>query len=118
MLPRAQRLFRQEDIRAVVKNGHCLNSGGIRICVLNNDLGYARVALVVGKRVSAKAVTRHQLQRWLREVAREKLARDLADQSIDMVWVMRAGAQEITSINVVREMVDVLVEKFGWSEDE
>ena len=71
------------------------------------------MALVVGKRVSAKAVVRHKLQRWLREVAREKIAGDLANQSLDMVWVLQEGAHKIKSINVLRNSVDILAKKLG-----
>jgi len=116
MLPRVQRLSRQEDILAVIKRGRCLSGDGIRVCVLKNGAGHARVALVVGKKVSAKAVVRHKLQRWLREAAREKLAGDLGGQSLDMVWVMQPGADKIESSSVLRARVDVLGKKLGWQE--
>ena len=90
-----------------------MNNSGLRICVLSNKRGFTRVALVVGKRVSAKAVVRHKLQRWLREVAREKIAGDLANQSLDMVWVLQEGAHKIKSINVLRNSVDILAKKLG-----
>ena len=107
-------MTRQDDIVAVVKRGRCLDDGGLRICVLKNNKGHVRVALVVGKKVSLKAVVRHKLQRWLREVAREKLAEKLGSQSIDMVWVAQSGADNIKEMSELRDSVNSLGKKLGW----
>lgn len=65
------RLRRNDDVLAVLRRGKRYRTPHALIHVLPSD--EMRVTCVVGKKVSPSAVTRHRIQRQLREIAREVL---------------------------------------------
>lgn len=87
MLARSHRLRRSQDIEHVLRRGRCISTRFVRVCVVPGSTPSTRIACVVGKRVHARAVRRHQYQRWLREIARDVVKRLATAQSYDMVWV-------------------------------
>ncbi len=102
MLPRKNRLVHRKDIRAVLRQGKTVASPFTRIyCLGAGQTGRGRAALVVGRKVSPKATTRHKYQRWLREIARDVINRQGA--SCDMVWVALPAIAKLKNQNDLRK---------------
>ncbi|WP_366949859.1 ribonuclease P protein component, partial [Immundisolibacter sp.] len=67
---RQQRLLAPAQFQAVFRHGRRRRVGGIELITLPNDVGFARLGLVVPKRSVRGAVQRHTLRRWAREAFR------------------------------------------------
>lgn len=73
MLPKHHRVRRQQEFLAL-RRGAAVRGPSLTIHILRRaDQDPVRVAVVVGKRVSPRAVDRHRVARWLREAARSDL---------------------------------------------
>ncbi|QOJ25067.1 MAG: ribonuclease P protein component [Gammaproteobacteria bacterium] len=85
-LPRNYRLRKAAEFAAVI-NLKCQASGDlIQIYMKPNEFEYARLGLIVAKRVERSAVKRNKIKRILREAFRKNR---FYDQTIKMDWVMR-----------------------------
>ncbi len=96
MLSAGNRLRRRQDVLAVIQRGRLYRTKYLNIYRLGRaDQAGTRLACVVGKKVHQSAVRRHQVQRWLREIARGTI-QGMQD-SVDMVWVAKPSIVRITS---------------------
>ncbi len=74
MLPKRHRVTRQREFLAL-QRGTAVRGPSLTLrLVRRTDRDPVRIAVVVSKRVSRRAVDRHQVTRWLREAARADLA--------------------------------------------
>jgi ribonuclease P protein component len=71
MLKKENRLTKKKDFEKVFKNGKFLFSKIVGIKVLKNDLNINRYGILVGKKVSKKAVDRNLVKRRIREIIRK-----------------------------------------------
>ncbi|MBS0424712.1 MAG: ribonuclease P protein component [Proteobacteria bacterium] len=85
-LPRNCRLHKATEFTAVI-NFKCRTSGDlIQIYMKPNEFEYARLGLIVSKRIERFAVKRNKIKRILRDVFRRNR---FNDQTIKMDWVIR-----------------------------
>jgi ribonuclease P protein component len=70
MLQKKYRLAKTKDIEAVAKKGQKLFTPILMLKFLPNKLDYSRVAVIVSKKVSNKAVIRNRIRRVLNEIIR------------------------------------------------
>ena len=73
MLPRANRLNKQKDFKAVFSRGKTKQHGFFVIRSLPNAYEFSRFGFVVSARVAKKAVTRNRLRRQMSEMIRLNL---------------------------------------------
>ena len=85
MLPVKNRLKKKKDFDVVFKKGKGFREGFLSTKIIANELGYSRFGLVVGQKVSKKAVMRNKIKRRLREVIRVELP-DIK-QGMDVVLI-------------------------------
>ncbi len=69
-LTRLQRLRQAEEFRAVLQNRVAFNGNFLRLHIKINRLGFARLGLIVAKRMEHKAVVRNRIKRVVRETFR------------------------------------------------
>lgn len=70
MLKKQFRLRRKEEVQAVFKRGKFVSTPELVFRFLPNNLEFTRIAVLVGVKVSNKAVHRNCIRRRLREIAR------------------------------------------------
>lgn len=73
MLPKINRLTKTKDFERVFKEGRSSYSKLIGIKSAPNDLAIIRFGILVGTKVSKKAVVRNKFKRMTREIIRSKL---------------------------------------------
>lgn len=69
-LPQSQRLRRAEEFRSVLQNRVAFTGSYLRLHVKPNHFGFARLGLIVAKRIEHKAIRRNRIKRTAREVFR------------------------------------------------
>ncbi len=85
-MPKNCRLRKATEFTAVI-NFKCQTSGDlIQIYMKPNEFEYARLGLIVAKRIERLAVKRNKIKRILRDVFRKNR---FNDQTIKMDWVIR-----------------------------
>ncbi|MXS83216.1 ribonuclease P protein component [Nitrosomonas oligotropha] len=85
-LPKSYKLHKATEFTAVI-NLKCQTNGDlIQIYMKPNEFEYARLGLIVSKRIERSAVKRNKIKRILRETFRKNR---FYDQTIKMDWVMR-----------------------------
>jgi len=72
MLPRKYKLKKDNDFKKVFKQGKNYQQEFIRLKILENNLKISRFGLIVGLKISKKAVERNKIKRRLEEVIRLK----------------------------------------------
>lgn len=75
MLSRANRLAREREVLAVVRRGRVFHSPTLLLRALRTRRADPRFAVVVGTKVSKKAVVRNLVKRRVRAILREKKSR-------------------------------------------
>jgi len=72
-LPKQCRLRKADEFRAVLRNRIVLESLSLRLHIKINAAGndYARIGLIVAKRIERKAVRRNRIKRLIREAFRK-----------------------------------------------
>lgn len=100
MLPRAQRLTRSADVRAVLRRGRRRAGDLVVVHVLGrDDDGPGRLTVVASRRVGG-AVQRNRAKRVLRAAAAEVGVAD----GVDVALVARRAAADSTSTAVAVEL--------------
>lgn len=85
-MPKSCKLHKATEFTAVI-NFKCQTSGDlIQIYMKPNRFEYARLGLIVSKRIERFAVKRNKVKRILREVFRKNR---FCNQTIKMDWVIR-----------------------------
>lgn len=106
MLPVKHRLKRDKDFQVLFKSGqgaHGLVCGGKW---KRNGLGVSRFAVVVGTKVSKKAVVRNRLRRQIREVIRLRL--DQFKPGYDLVLIVKSAAMDKSHEQLERAVLSLL----------
>lgn len=73
MLAKQYRLQKDRDFKSVFKKGKTLSGKLLFLKVKKNDLQVSRFGLIIGKKISNKAVIRNRLKRQLREIIKNNL---------------------------------------------
>ena len=108
MLPKKNRLIKNQDFDRVFKKGKGLKEGFLFLKILKNDLEISRFGFVVSNKVSNKATVRNKIKRKLRNLVREKLSK--IQKGMDVVVVVNPGFQ-MEKLGPVDKIVDILLLK-------
>ena len=73
MLPKKNRITKSKDFDNVYKNGVAARAHHLLIKAVSNNKNKTRIGVIVGKKVSPKAVTRNKLKRRLRNIFYQKI---------------------------------------------
>ena len=90
MLKRTNRLSKETDIKRVLKKGKRTRGSFVSFIVLKNDLDYSRFTVVVGMKVSKKAVDRNRLKRQVRSVIEKEF--DQIKPGVDVMVLVNPSA--------------------------
>lgn len=101
MLSKKYILKKDNDFKAVFKRGKSYSYEFIRIKVLKNDLGFSRFGIIIGLKVSKKAIERNKTRRRLSEFIR--LEKDKIKKGFDIVVltnseIVKKDYQEIKQV--------------------
>jgi ribonuclease P protein component len=94
MLPPANRLRKEKEVKRVLASKKSCKSGLLICKTALNGLATARFCFVVSKRISNKAVVRNKLKRRLRQAVTELMPR--AKQGSDCVLIACPGLETKT----------------------
>lgn len=86
---KSSRIQRAEDFRKTFQQGEKQKRGGLVVYAKPNDLGFARVGLVISKKIVPNAINRNRLKRLIRESFRLNQQR-LPDVDIIVVVTRRS----------------------------
>lgn len=86
MLNKRNRLTKQKEVEAVFKKGKGAYNKYLGVKIFKNDLGVNRAAIIIGTKVSKKAVTRNKIKRRIAHILRDEFPDFKA--SYDMVVVV------------------------------
>jgi len=103
VLPRAQRLRTDRDIRTALRVGDRRNGPNLGLRIRPHPELPARFAFVISKQVSKRAVVRNQLRRRLREIVRA-----LTPPAADVVVIARPSAIRQTVPQLRTELIQLL----------
>ncbi len=101
-----QRILTPAQYQAVFEKRQSQHNSSFGIYVAKNDQTFARLGLVVSKKVSKKAVVRNTIKRRVRELFREQAA-DFG--AIDYVVVAKTPLQQLAPKQFISELESVLV---------
>jgi ribonuclease P protein component len=91
MLPKNYRLRLKNDFDRLFKEGKFVGQSFLTLGIAKNDLVNARIAVIVGKKVSKKAVTRNSIKRRTLEIVRLNLKQ--IRPGFDLVFIAKPEIQ-------------------------
>jgi ribonuclease P protein component len=96
--PPLKRILKTRDFKRAYAAGVNVSEGFLKIYVARNAAGHTRLGIVVGKRVSKKAVLRNRIKRIIRAHASQCLPSGLRGP-YDIVIVVRAGIRHDNALS-------------------
>lgn len=111
MLSRDKRLRSEKDIMRVLKKGRSVYDKYCGLKFIKNELNNSRFTVVMGTKVSKKAVIRNRVKRQYRALMAERWA-DLHDLSYDIVLFPGKDAIEL-SFSEKRDLLNRVFKKSG-----
>jgi len=103
--PRTRRLLNRSEFGRVF-DGHCkVANESFTVYAITNDYDQPRLGLVVGKKVSRRAVDRNRIKRVIREAFRQ-LAPEMA--KLDIVVLARAAAITQSGSSLITQLTNLL----------
>ncbi|MBL7053197.1 MAG: ribonuclease P protein component [Candidatus Portnoybacteria bacterium] len=109
MLPRKYKLKKDNDFKKVFNKGKYYQKDFIKIKFLENDLEINRFGLVIGLKISKKAVQRNKIKRQLEEVIQSEL--EQMKKGIDIIILVQPEIIE----KEYQEIKETLIELFKKS---
>jgi len=108
MLPRENRLKKEEDFKKVFKKGRGFTNNLFVLKIVKNNLDISRFAFVISKKISKKATVRNRIKRRLDNVIRADLPK--IKKGWDGIIIVLPGA-EIKDFKEIEEDINQLLEK-------
>jgi len=108
MLPRENRLKKEEDFKKVFKKGRGFTNNLFVLKIVKNNLDISRFAFVISKKISKKATVRNRIKRRLDNVIRVDLPK--IKKGWDGIIIVLPGA-EIKDFKEIEEDINQLLEK-------
>jgi ribonuclease P protein component len=106
MLPKANRLRRRKDIQTLFSKGESVFDDVCGLKYRRNQRNETRVAVIVGKRISKKAVVRNRIRRRIREIIRHNL--DDLVKGYDVALLVQGRAVDMSSDELRSHVLRVL----------
>lgn len=101
-LPKQCRLRKADEFRAVLRNKVVFESFSLRLHVKPITIDYARIGLIVAKRIERKAVRRNRIKRLVREAFRKH---QQVLKGLDCVVQLRYPIDQTSSSHIYQEAV-------------
>lgn len=105
MLDKKQRLTKKKEFDIVFKGGRAVYGDTFGLKIIKNNLGFGRFGLIIGAKISKKAVERNKLRRRLREVIKKNLS-GLKD-GFDAVIIALPGATKKNQREVEQTIINL-----------
>jgi len=109
MLPRKYKLKKDNDFKKIFNKGRYYQKDFIKIKLLENDLEINRFGLVIGLKISKKAVQRNKIKRQLEEIIQSEL--EQIRKGIDIIILVQPEIIE----KEYQEIKEVLIRLFKKS---
>ncbi len=84
-LARKNRLNKGSDIKRVFEEGKTVRNSFLFIKFLKNEAGYPKAAVIVSKKISARAVIRNKIKRIVFEIFRQTINGKSVDAAISVL---------------------------------
>jgi len=97
---KARRLLKKQDYDHVFKQAKKMSSADFTFLYRNNQIGHARVGLVLSKKTIAKAHDRNRIKRIIREAFRQKT--DLP--AVDIIVLSKPGIKHTGHATLVANL--------------
>jgi ribonuclease P protein component len=112
-LPRAYRLRHRHDFQRVYQNGRRRTSANMSVLAYGNSkqpdiLPTTRFGIVIGKKISKKAVIRNLVKRRIKAALRQLVAQILPGKMV--VIGCRSGITQCDYVEILRELKKILIE--------
>jgi ribonuclease P protein component len=107
-----ERLRKNEDFQSVYKSGKSFANKYFVIYVSKNQLDINRLGVSVSKKIG-NSVVRHRMKRLVKETFR--LRKDMSDSGLDIVVIIRKGAEELDSkaaVEALQSLMRILIHKY------
>lgn len=96
MLSKDKRLRASKDIQLTLLKGKAARESFLTLTWQRNTLERPRVACIVARKVSKRAVVRNKVKRRLRALVRDLVLPNLARRDLDIVITTYPGAEALT----------------------
>ena len=106
MLVKENRLKNKRDFDIVFKEGKGYKEDFLFLKARNNNLKFSRFGIVVGKKVSNKAVVRNKIKRRLREILKRKI--DKIEKGVDIILITLPGIEKQEFKDLERKIEKIL----------
>lgn len=106
-LPKQCKLRKADEFRAVLRNRTVFESLSLRLHIRLKPINgsYARIGLIVAKKIERKAVRRNRIKRLIREAFRKH---QQVVQGMDCVMQLRRSVETSDSARIYQEAVTLL----------
>jgi len=102
MLPREKRVSASRDFKRVYQKGSFFSASLFNVNYLANRLSFARLGVVINKKVEPKATKRNKIKRRFRE-ASKKIYQSLPD-GYDYIFNIKAKSKEANFAEIEKEL--------------
>ena len=103
MLPAKHRLTKDKEFNNIFKKGKSSYSTTLGIKVVKNNLDYSRFGILVGVKVSKKAIVRNRIKRLIREIIHARLKE--LKTGYDVVIIAQAQVVDQTKEEIKQGLV-------------
>ena len=108
-----KRILKTRDFKRAYATGRSALAGFLKLYVAGNMLEYPRLGIVVGKRVSKKAVFRNRIKRIIRPCVNQLLPGALRGP-YDIVIIVRPGIKREKAPSVLRDNLKTVLDKWPF----
>lgn len=102
-------LRRKKDFDQVFKAGQSFYCEFFLIKVLENNLHNNRLGIIIGKKVSKKAVVRNKIKRQLREIFKDKFEKNVK-KNYDVVIIVSKNIID-NNFQIIEERFEKIIQK-------
>ena len=106
MLPKARRLHKEKDIKTLFARGKSVFGLLVGVKYLKREDGPSTFAVIVGTKVSKKAVVRNRLRRQVRAIVEKRLSE--FQDGYDVAFIVREGSVGKKSEELERQIMTSL----------
>jgi ribonuclease P protein component len=103
MLPQKHRLKHEKDIKALFGKAKGVFDDVTGIKFRKNDLEISRFAVVIGTKISKKAVVRNRIRRQIRAMIHERLGE--IKNGFDVLVLVRPKAIDVTRSEIEQHLI-------------
>ena len=106
MLKKINRLNKEVDFKKNLKKGKYFSSKIITLVITKNSINLSRFGIVVGLKISKKAVIRNKIRRWLSEIVRLNLNKIKTGN--DIVILTRPDIVKCQNQEIKKDLISLL----------